>query len=60
MRRWLAEHFVRFNAALGAVAVERRRLMFASIDAKFGKAVYQLEAPFAGCREWLPPCYSRR
>lgn len=49
MRRWLAEHFMRFDAALTAVAVGRRRLMFASIDAKFGKAVYELRAPFAEC-----------
>ncbi len=53
MRRWLAEHFLRFEEALQAVAVERRRLMFASMDAKFGKAVYELKGPFAVCRDRL-------
>lgn len=49
LRRWLAEHFGRFNEAMTAVSLERRRMMFASIDAKFGKAVYELKAPFATC-----------
>lgn len=53
MRRWLGEHFVRCADALTAVGVERRRLMFTSIDAKFGKAVYELRAPFAECCEHL-------
>ena len=53
LRRWLAEHFERFNEALTAVGLERRRMMFANIDAKFGKAVYELKAPFATCCEAL-------
>jgi hypothetical protein len=53
MRRWLSEHFTRFQEALTAVALERRRLMFANLDAKFGKAVYELRRPFAECREVL-------
>jgi hypothetical protein len=51
MRRWLAEHFVEFAAAEVAVAQSRHRQMLASVDAKFGKAVYDLRAPFAECRE---------
>ena len=51
MRRWLTEHFARVNQALSAVARERRRLMFANMDAKFGKAVYELRRPFAECLE---------
>jgi hypothetical protein len=38
LRRWLAEHFGRVGDALLAVSLERRRMMFANIDAKFGKA----------------------
>jgi hypothetical protein len=53
MRRWLAEHFVRLAEALGATANERRRRMFAQIDAKWGSAVYELRAPFAECRAAL-------
>lgn len=53
MRRWLAEHFLEFCAAQEAVAQMRRKLMFAGMDAKFGKAVYELRAPFAECRERL-------
>ena len=53
MRRWLAEHFHRFNAALQAVSRLRRQQMLAGMDAKSGKAVYELRAPFAQCRERL-------
>ena len=53
MRRWLAEHFVEFADALKAVAEARRRQMFAAMDAKFGKAVYDLCAPLAECRDHL-------
>ena len=49
MRRWVAEHFARVSNALNAVGIERRRLMFAQIDAKFGKVVYELKRPFAEC-----------
>ncbi|HZL47211.1 MAG TPA: hypothetical protein VFC28_13385 [Opitutaceae bacterium] len=53
MRRWLAEHFVQVSDAVDATAGERRRLMFAQIDAKWGSAVYELHAPFAECRAVL-------
>jgi hypothetical protein len=53
MRRWLAEHFHRFNAALQAVSRLRRQQMLAGMDAKSGKAVYELRAPFAQCRQQL-------
>jgi hypothetical protein len=53
LRRWLEENFVRFDEALQATARMRRMQMFAGMDAKFGKAVYELQSPFAGCRDVL-------
>ena len=53
LRRWLAEQFGQMSEALLALSLERRRLMFANIDAKFGKAVYELKAPFSICSEAL-------
>jgi hypothetical protein len=53
MRRWLAEHFLEFDAAQLAVAQLRHRQMLAGMDAKFGKAVYELRATFAQCRKRL-------
>ena len=53
MRRWLAEHFLKFDAAQRAVSQLRHRQMLAGMDAKFGKAVYELRAPFAQCRDLL-------
>lgn len=53
LRTWLALNFVRFEAGLNATSLARRRLMFEAIDAKFGKAVYELRRPFAACRERL-------
>lgn len=53
MRRWLAANFVRFEESLAAVGLARRRLMFAGLDAKFGKAVYELKQPFGECRAAL-------
>jgi hypothetical protein len=53
MRRWLAEHFPRIDAALQAVSRLRRRQMLTGMDAKWGKAVYELRAPFAQCRKRL-------
>ena len=53
LRRWLAEHFLKFQTAQTAVANLRHRQMLASVDAKFGKAVYELRAPFAQCRDRL-------
>lgn len=52
-RRWLAENFLRFDDALQAASRLRRMQMFAGMDAKFGKAVYELQAPFAECRARL-------
>lgn len=53
MQLWLAENLVRFDKALMAVARARRMEMFAGMDAKYGKAVYELRAPFAECRNKL-------
>lgn len=53
MRHWLAGNFARFDQALTAVSLERRRLMFEGMDAQFGKAVYELRRPFADCRDGL-------
>ncbi len=53
MRRWLAEYFPRFDAALHAVSRLRRQQMLTGLDAKWGKAVYELHAPFAQCRKRL-------
>jgi len=53
MRRWLAEHFLEFCASQLAVAQLRHRQMLAGLDAKFGKAVYELRTTFAQCRERL-------
>ena len=53
IRRWLAEHFAEFDAAQMAVARLRRRQMLEGLDAKFGKAVYELRATFAQCRKRL-------
>jgi hypothetical protein len=53
IRRWLAENFMKFDAAQVAVHCLRRRQLLAGIDAKFGKAIYELRAPFAQCRERL-------
>lgn len=53
MRRWLAENLVRFDDALLATSRLRRMQMFAGMDARFGKAVYELKSPFASCRKQL-------
>ncbi len=53
MRVWLAENFAKFDESLHATSRLRRMQMFAGMDAKFGKAVYELQAPFAQSRERL-------
>lgn len=53
MRLWLAENFVRFDEALLATAETRRMQMFAGMDMKYGRAVYELRAPFDECRAIL-------
>jgi hypothetical protein len=52
-RVWLAEHFEKFEQALMAVALARRRAMFDALDGQFGKAVYALTQPAAECKEQL-------
>jgi hypothetical protein len=49
-RLWLSEHLARFETALTATSYARRRDMISSLDAKFGKVVYELQAPFIQCR----------
>jgi len=53
LRLWLAENFVRFDEALAATCRQRRLQMLAGLDAKAGKALYELQAPFAPCRSRL-------
>jgi hypothetical protein len=53
MRLWLAENFVRFDASLAATCRLRQMQMFSDSDLRFGKAVYELQAPFAACRDRL-------
>jgi len=53
MRCWLAVHYEKFEDALTAVALARRRSMFDQLDAQFGKAVYELMRSFAECRARL-------
>lgn len=56
MRLWLAQNFVRFDAALIATSYERRRLMFAGLDASYGKAVYECQTSRASIRKHLLAC----
>lgn len=53
LRRWLAEHALRFTEALYATAFARRKAMFASLDAVAGRAMYRLERSFEECRAAL-------
>ncbi len=52
-RGWLAEHYARFEKALEAVSLARRRAMFDALDGQFGKAVYALAKPAAECKQQL-------
>jgi len=52
-RAWLAEHYEKFEQALMAVALARRRAMFEALDGQFGKAVYALAQPAAECKQQL-------
>jgi hypothetical protein len=52
-RVWLAEHYEKFEKALMAVALARRRAMFEALDGQFGKAVYALAQPAAECKQQL-------
>jgi hypothetical protein len=49
VRDWFKEHFARFEKALVAVSLARRQALFENLDAQFGKAVYELTAPFEEC-----------
>lgn len=53
IRRWLAEHSLKFQEALMAVALARRQLMFAGFDAQMGKAAYELLRPGEECCQQL-------
>ena len=53
IRWWLAEYFPSFYKSLASVARLRHQQMLAGVDAKAGKAVYELQAPFAKCRARL-------
>jgi hypothetical protein len=53
MRSWLRLNGEQFLAALRAVGLARRKLMFDNLNAQFGKAVYELAAPFEKCRQRL-------
>jgi len=53
MRRWLAENLPQFVTALHAVSHARHQQMLANMDAKWGAARYDLQAPFAPCRDRL-------
>ena len=55
MRRWLAEHFLQFDAALLAVSQMRHRKMLDGLDAKWSQARYELRAPFIDCLKRLDP-----
>jgi hypothetical protein len=52
-RVWLAEHYEKFDKALEAVALGRRRAMFDALDGQFGKAAYALAQPAAECMKQL-------
>ncbi|HZM03135.1 MAG TPA: hypothetical protein VFC44_08925 [Candidatus Saccharimonadales bacterium] len=53
LRLWLVENFVRVDESLMATGRMRQMQMFAGMDADFGKAVYELRAPFGACRAAL-------
>ena len=50
---WFGLNFGRFSKAFDAVSYARREEMLAGMDAEFGKAIYELRAPFAECRARL-------
>jgi hypothetical protein len=52
-RRWLAENFVRVSNALTATGHERRRQMFAAMDACVGTATYTVLGRVGACRKAL-------
>lgn len=50
---WFMGQFARFSEALDAVSLARWEQTVAGVDADFGKAVYELRAPFAKGRSVL-------
>lgn len=50
---WLAENFCRLETAITATAMERRRMMFATMDAHFSSTTFSLEQPLDECRRAL-------
>lgn len=50
---WLARNFARVQTSLSATHAVRRHDMLAAVDARFGKAVYELQKPLARCRSHL-------
>ena len=48
---WLAENMARVAVSLQAVGRLRKAQLWASMDVKLGKAVYELRASFAQCRD---------
>jgi hypothetical protein len=53
LRLWLVENFVRVDESLMATSRMRRMQMLAGVDAQYGKAVYEMRAPFGACRDAL-------
>jgi len=49
LRGWLALNFEKFSEALTATSLARRKQMLEGVDAQFGKAEYELQAPFDEC-----------
>ncbi len=50
---WFGHNMVKFAYALQAVALARQAQSLANMDAEFGKAVYELHAPYEACRQTL-------
>jgi hypothetical protein len=53
IRRWLGEHAEKFEDAMTAVSLARRKLMFEAFDAQVGRAVYEIQHPYGDCCQRL-------
>ena len=53
IRRWLGEHADRFEDAMTAVSLARRKLMFEALDAQVGRAIYEIQRPYDDCGQRL-------
>lgn len=51
--RWLAQNFARVQTSLTATCAVRQQDMLAAVDARYGKAVYELQRPLPRCRDHL-------